>query len=158
MSQFEDSLEYPKQTVCFKFVNNLRTLKSAINRIIYDDDYRKLFLNISYKEFPKIEETTMDFCANGENLSYLPLYVFSGKTSLSGPPLHCLGMSRHFELMYNMGIQLLHCGKALPAFECLIEAVQMFQINPHLWLRLAECCIMAYREVGGVYLNKPFVY
>lgn len=69
-----------------------------------------------------------------------------GKPSLSGPPLHCLGMSRHFELMYNMGIQLLHCGKALPAFECLIEAVQMFQINPHLWLRLAECCIMAYRE------------
>ena len=82
-------------------------------------------------------------------MSYLPLYVFSGKTSLSGPPLHCLGMSRHFELMYNMGIQLLHCGKALPAFECLIEAVQMFQINPHLWLRLAECCIMAYREVSG---------
>ena len=25
----------------------------------------------------------------------------------------------------------------------------MFQINPHLWLRLAECCIMAYREVSG---------
>lgn len=66
--------------------------------------------------------------------------------SLSGRPLHCLGMSRHFELMYNMGIQLLHCGKAMPAFECLIEAVQIYQINPHLWLRLAECCIMAYRE------------
>ncbi|XP_060561318.1 CCR4-NOT transcription complex subunit 10-like, partial [Ruditapes philippinarum] len=69
-----------------------------------------------------------------------------GTKSLSGRPLHCLGMSRHFELMYNMGIQLLHCGKALPAFECLIEAVQIYQINPHLWLRLAECCIMAYRE------------
>ncbi|XP_052230090.1 CCR4-NOT transcription complex subunit 10-like isoform X2 [Dreissena polymorpha] len=70
----------------------------------------------------------------------------SNNKSLSGRPLHCLGMSRHFELMYNMGIQLLHCGKALPAFECLIEAVQIYHINPHLWLRLAECCIMAYRE------------
>lgn len=70
-----------------------------------------------------------------------------GPKSLSGRPLHCLGMSRHFELMYNMGIQLLHCGRALPAFECLIEAVQIYHINPHLWLRLAECCIMAYREV-----------
>lgn len=69
-----------------------------------------------------------------------------GANKLSGRPLHCLGMSRHFELMYNMGIQLLHCGKALPAFECLIEAVQIYQINPHLWLRLAECCIMSYRE------------
>ena len=82
----------------------------------------------------------LEFKSNNNNL--LP-----AKVSLSGPPLHCLGMSRHFELMYNMGIQLLHCGKALPAFECLIEAVQMFQINPHLWLRLAECCMMAYREV-----------
>lgn len=74
--------------------------------------------------------------------------VWTGPSkSLSGRPLHCLGMSRHFELMYNMGIQLLHCGKALPAFECLIEAVQIYHINPHLWLRLAECCIIAYREV-----------
>ncbi|XP_052817099.1 CCR4-NOT transcription complex subunit 10-like isoform X2 [Mya arenaria] len=69
-----------------------------------------------------------------------------GSLTLSGRPLHCLGMSRHFELMYNMGIELLHCGKAMPAFECLIEAVQIYQVNPHLWLRLAECCIMAYRE------------
>ncbi|KAK3603937.1 hypothetical protein CHS0354_042949 [Potamilus streckersoni] len=66
--------------------------------------------------------------------------------SLSGRPLHSLGMSRHFELMYNMGVQLLHCGKALPSFDCLIEAVQVYQINPRLWLRLAECCIMAVRE------------
>lgn len=55
-------------------------------------------------------------------------------------------MSRHFELLYNMGIQLLHCGKAMPAFDCLVEAVQVFRSNPRLWLRLAECCIMANRQ------------
>ncbi|KAK3085445.1 hypothetical protein FSP39_003407 [Pinctada imbricata] len=66
--------------------------------------------------------------------------------NLSGTPLQSIGMSRHFELLYNMGIQLLHCGKALAAFDCLIEAVQVFKTNPRLWLRLAECCIMANRE------------
>ncbi|XP_064599007.1 CCR4-NOT transcription complex subunit 10-like [Liolophura sinensis] len=53
--------------------------------------------------------------------------------------------SRHHELMYNIGIELLHCGKPEAAFDCLIEAVQRFQTNPRLWLRLAECCIMEYR-------------
>lgn len=66
--------------------------------------------------------------------------------NLSGKPLQAIGMSRHFELLYNMGIQLLHCGKPLAAFDCLVEAVQIFHTNPRLWLRLAECCIMATRE------------
>ncbi|KAJ8302570.1 hypothetical protein KUTeg_018966 [Tegillarca granosa] len=39
--------------------------------------------------------------------------------NLSGKPLQAIGMSRHFELLYNMGIQLLHCGKPLAAFDCL---------------------------------------
>jgi CCR4-NOT transcription complex subunit 10 len=59
---------------------------------------------------------------------------------LSGKPLHSIGMSRHYELLYNMGIQMLHCGKPVAAFECLVEAVQVFRTNPRLWLRLAECC------------------
>ena len=57
-------------------------------------------------------------------------------------------MSRHFELLYNMGVQLLHCGKPLAAFDCLVETVEAFQVNPRLWLRLAECCIMAHRPVS----------
>ncbi|VDI42445.1 CCR4-NOT transcription complex subunit 10 [Mytilus galloprovincialis] len=55
-------------------------------------------------------------------------------------------MSRHYELLYNMGIQMLHCGKPVAAFDCLVEAVQVFRTNPRLWLRLAECCIMTNRE------------
>ncbi|XP_041375361.1 CCR4-NOT transcription complex subunit 10-like [Gigantopelta aegis] len=60
-------------------------------------------------------------------------------------PLHKHTLSRHFELLYNMGIQLLHCDKPLAAFDCLIEAVQVYQTNPRIWLRLAECCIQANR-------------
>ena len=56
-------------------------------------------------------------------------------------------MSRHYELMYNLGVQLLHCGQPQVAFDCLIVAVQHFQVNPYLWLRLAECCIMVQRPV-----------
>ncbi|XP_029640500.1 CCR4-NOT transcription complex subunit 10 [Octopus sinensis] len=63
-----------------------------------------------------------------------------------GAPLQTVGMSRHHELLYNMGVQLLHCGMPQAAFDCLIQAVQVYQINPRLWLRLAECCIMNYRE------------
>ncbi|CAH1778695.1 unnamed protein product [Owenia fusiformis] len=66
--------------------------------------------------------------------------------SLSGRPVQCLTLSRHYELLYNMGIQLLHCGRPLAAFDCLIEVIQVFQVNPRLWLRLAECCVMVHKQ------------
>nr|KAG5707465.1 hypothetical protein BaRGS_011969 [Batillaria attramentaria] len=68
------------------------------------------------------------------------------KATPKGKPMQTMGISKNCELLYNMGVQLLHCGKPSPAFECLIQAVQMYQVNPRLWLRLAECCIMANRE------------
>lgn len=50
--------------------------------------------------------------------------------------------------MFNLGVCLLHSGKPLQAFDCLTEAVQIFHTNPRLWLRLAECCIMAHKAVS----------
>uniref|UniRef100_A0A8C1MWL5 CCR4-NOT transcription complex subunit 10 n=1 Tax=Cyprinus carpio TaxID=7962 RepID=A0A8C1MWL5_CYPCA len=43
----------------------------------------------------------------------------------------------------NCYFALLHIGRPLAAFECLMEAVQVYHSNPRLWLRLAECCITA---------------
>ncbi|XP_070575337.1 CCR4-NOT transcription complex subunit 10-like [Ptychodera flava] len=63
--------------------------------------------------------------------------------SLSGRPLCTLVMNRRYELLYNSGITLLHAGRPLAAFDCLIEAVQVYHSNARLWLRLAECCIAA---------------
>ena len=60
--------------------------------------------------------------------------------------------NKRYELLYNCGIQLLHIGRPLAAFECLIEAVQVYHANPRLWLRLAECCIAA--RAGGL-RDKP---
>lgn len=57
--------------------------------------------------------------------------------------------NKRYELLYNCGIQLLHIGRPLAAFECLIEAVQVYHSNPRLWLRIAECCIAANKGVSG---------
>lgn len=57
--------------------------------------------------------------------------------------------NKRYELLYNCGIQLLHVGRPLAAFECLIEAVQVYHANPRLWLRLAECCIAANKGVSA---------
>ncbi|XP_073727992.1 CCR4-NOT transcription complex subunit 10 isoform X3 [Misgurnus anguillicaudatus] len=60
-----------------------------------------------------------------------------------GIPMCALLANKRYELLYNCGIQLLHIGRPLAAFECLMEAVQVYHSNPRLWLRLAECCITA---------------
>lgn len=61
----------------------------------------------------------------------------------AGIPMCALQSNKRYELLYNCGIQLLHIGRPLAAFECLMEAVQVYHSNPRLWLRLAECCISA---------------
>ncbi|KAM8869013.1 CCR4-NOT transcription complex subunit 10 isoform 2-T2 [Spinachia spinachia] len=61
----------------------------------------------------------------------------------TGIPMCALLANKRYELLYNCGIQLLHIGRPLAAFECLMEAVQVYHSNPRLWLRLSECCISA---------------
>ena len=61
-----------------------------------------------------------------------------------------LGVSRRHEILYNLGIQLLFSGRPIVAFDCLVEAVQIYHTNPRLWLRLAECCIVAFQLVSGL--------
>ncbi|XP_071957629.1 CCR4-NOT transcription complex subunit 10-like [Antedon mediterranea] len=65
---------------------------------------------------------------------------------LSGRPMKTLGLNCHSELLFNIGIQLLHSGHPLSAFDCLVEAVQIFPCNAKLWLRIAECCILADKQ------------
>uniref|UniRef100_A0A8C4HWP9 CCR4-NOT transcription complex subunit 10 n=1 Tax=Dicentrarchus labrax TaxID=13489 RepID=A0A8C4HWP9_DICLA len=66
-----------------------------------------------------------------------------GTKKFTGIPMCALLANKRYELLYNCGIQLLHIGRPLAAFECLMEAVQVYHSNPRLWLRLAECCISA---------------
>jgi hypothetical protein len=77
------------------------------------------------------------------------LHILSQGKKFSGRPMCTLLTNKRYELLYNCGIQLLHVGRPLAAFECLIEAVQVYHANPRLWLRLAECCIAANKGVSA---------
>ena len=72
---------------------------------------------------------------------------------LTGRPLRCLSLNKRYELLHNLGTQLLCAGIPLEAFDCILEAVQVFHTNPRLWLKLAECCVkareMVRSEVNG---------
>ncbi|XP_074281125.1 uncharacterized protein LOC141606045 isoform X2 [Silene latifolia] len=46
-------------------------------------------------------------------------------------------------IAYNCGLQYLACGKPLLAARCLLRASLVFYGRPLLWLRLAECCLLA---------------
>ncbi|XP_066546693.1 CCR4-NOT transcription complex subunit 10 isoform X2 [Amia ocellicauda] len=80
---------------------------------------------------------------NDHTCAQLALNSNGQAKKLSGIPMCTLLANKRYELLYNCGIQLLHIGRPLAAFECLIEAVQVYHSNPRLWLRLAECCIAA---------------
>ncbi|XP_028141925.2 CCR4-NOT transcription complex subunit 10 [Diabrotica virgifera virgifera] len=68
----------------------------------------------------------------------------------SDKPLYTLGGSKYHELMYNLGIALLHSKRPTQAFDCLIIAVRRYHRNSRLWMRLAECCIMVHKETNEV--------
>ena len=84
--------------------------------------------------------------------------VDTGK-QLSGRQLQTLSVNRHHMLLYNMGVELLHCGHPTAAFDCLIETMNLYHVSPRLWLRLAECCIQVHRNVSAAafFLCSRFV-
>ncbi|KAL6221652.1 hypothetical protein ACLB2K_005048 [Fragaria x ananassa] len=56
-------------------------------------------------------------------------------------------------IVYNCGMQYLSCGKPLLAARCFQKAGLIFYNRPLLWLRLAECCLMAVEK--GLVKNSP---
>ncbi|KAG8442894.1 hypothetical protein GDO86_011632 [Hymenochirus boettgeri] len=93
--------------------------------------------NLGLFYFKKALQENDNACAQLSPASTDPGKKFSGR------PMCTLLTNKRYELLYNCGIQLLHIGRPLAAFEYLIEAVQVYHSNPRLWLRLAECCIAA---------------
>lgn len=61
-------------------------------------------------------------------------------------PLYCVGATKRTEILYNLGLSLLHLERPKHAFECFLVPLQSYQNNPRLWLRLAESCIMVHRQ------------
>ncbi|XP_022749643.1 CCR4-NOT transcription complex subunit 10-like isoform X2 [Durio zibethinus] len=63
-------------------------------------------------------------------------------------PLKLLTFSQDKSLfiIYNCGLQYLACGKPILAARCFQKASLIFYKRPILWLRFAECCLMAVRK------------
>ncbi|KAF5482219.1 hypothetical protein F2P56_002808 [Juglans regia] len=57
--------------------------------------------------------------------------------------LSTFSQDNSFLIIYNCGIQYLACGKPILASRCFQKASLVFYNRPLLWLRLAECCLMA---------------
>ncbi|MQL81749.1 hypothetical protein Taro_014213 [Colocasia esculenta] len=57
--------------------------------------------------------------------------------------LSTFSQDKSFSIMYNCGLQYLACGKPLMAACCFYRATPVFYNRPSVWLRLAECCLIA---------------
>lgn len=71
----------------------------------------------------------------------------------NGQPLYTLGSNHNLEIKHNLGVALLHAGQPTQAFDLLVDAVRVYHMNPRLWLRLAECCIMVYKKSNSEDFN-----
>ncbi|XP_006615017.1 CCR4-NOT transcription complex subunit 10 [Apis dorsata] len=90
-----------------------------------------------------------------ENKCALESVQMKDSDPLSLQPLCTLGGNKHYELMYSLGVSLLHAGQASVAFDCFMDASQKLHNNPKLWLRIAECCIYCHKPTNEVDFNIP---
>ncbi|CAN4103534.1 unnamed protein product [Withania somnifera] len=60
--------------------------------------------------------------------------------------LSTISQDKSLLITYNCGVQYLACGKPLQAASCFYKASQVFYNMPLLWLRIAECCLMALEQ------------
>lgn len=60
-------------------------------------------------------------------------------------PLNLLNLSqdKSHQILYNCGMHSLACGRPFHAARCFQKASIIFYNRPLLWLRFAECCLMA---------------
>lgn len=153
-----------KGTIRYKYCNNSiffsNSLKLSLQRL-REVNWNKYWFMPSF--FPNLSKLEV-FFRHITSWHYLSsrftwdLYkdihytVISSDAPVASRSLVTLGVNRRHEILYNLGIQLLFSGRPIVAFDCLVEAVQIYHTNPRLWLRLAECCIVAFQLVSSMWL------
>lgn len=68
--------------------------------------------------------------------------------------LQTMSSARSCEILYNLGVAMLHLRRPKEAFQCFLVPVKQFHSNPRLWLRMAEACIMEHETVSSDIVNK----
>ncbi|XP_020811385.1 CCR4-NOT transcription complex subunit 10 [Drosophila serrata] len=56
--------------------------------------------------------------------------------------LQTMSSARSCEILYNLGVAMLHLRRPKEAFQCFLVPIKQFHSNPRLWLRMSEACIM----------------
>lgn len=62
--------------------------------------------------------------------------------------LQTMGSASSCEIMYNLGIAMLHLRRPKEAFQCFLVPIKQYHNNPRLWHRMAEACIMEQETVS----------
>ncbi|KAH8232558.1 hypothetical protein KR032_009579 [Drosophila birchii] len=62
--------------------------------------------------------------------------------------LQTMSSARSCEILYNLGVAMLHLRRPKEAFQCFLVPVKQFHRNPRLWLRMSEACIMEHEAVS----------
>ncbi|XP_017112172.1 CCR4-NOT transcription complex subunit 10 [Drosophila elegans] len=80
--------------------------------------------------------------------------------------LQTMSSARSCEILYNLGVAMLHLRRPKEAFQCFLVPVKQFHSNPRLWLRMAEACIMEHEaklveedrqsQAGATPATKPY--
>ncbi|XP_014237956.1 CCR4-NOT transcription complex subunit 10 [Trichogramma pretiosum] len=117
------------------YYNNMASIHFAMGKT----NLACFYLNAAIKENSK----AMESVENSNNSTNTP------------NKLYTIQKSKHCELMYGMGISLLHTEQPTKAFDCFIEASQQFHNSPRLWLRMAECCIMCHKPTNKADFDIP---
>ncbi|KAH8312210.1 hypothetical protein KR044_009801 [Drosophila immigrans] len=60
--------------------------------------------------------------------------------------LQTMSAARSCEIMYNLGIAMLHLRRPKEAFQCFLVPIKQYHSNPRLWFRMAEACIMEHES------------
>ncbi|XP_013114394.2 CCR4-NOT transcription complex subunit 10 isoform X1 [Stomoxys calcitrans] len=65
-------------------------------------------------------------------------------SNLRNAELHDMSSAKSCEILYNLGIAMLHLRRPKEAFQCFLMPLKTYHSNPRLWFRIAEACIMEY--------------
>ncbi|KAL3535897.1 hypothetical protein ACH5RR_004358 [Cinchona calisaya] len=126
-SQLEYARGNPSKAIRLLMASNNRT-EIAISSVYYNN------LGCIYYRLGKYHTSTVFFSRALHNSSTLRKEKLV-KANLS--------QDKSLHITYNCGLMYLACGKPLPAAGCFHKARLIYYNNPLLWLRIAECCIMA---------------
>ncbi|XP_046804019.1 CCR4-NOT transcription complex subunit 10 isoform X2 [Lucilia cuprina] len=69
--------------------------------------------------------------------------------------LHHMSSVKSCEILYNLGIAMLHLRRPKEAFQCFLVPLKTYHSNPRLWFRVAEACIMEY-EIKKSFAEKLY--